>query len=263
MKKNKQGYSLAEVLIALAIVGVVAALTIPSLVKNTADTSLGPSIGRAVQSVETGLANVFALAQKRAADNDTHFTNSLSALQVKNLFSGAENEDDYLADGTLLFDMTQGIMGCKKIENNGYLDDIKEYSGNTKLSSTYNDLDNTVLIFNFEKKQALVMQMSISGISEYLTNIGYKDVPQDVVIGRIFIDGNGKDAPNRLGHDVFLFGLTNSGHLVPAGSEAYNNNIFNETIPLYTEKCAGDNVQDARSCSARLVNDDWKIKYNK
>ena len=35
MKKNKKGFTLAEVLITLTIIGVVAALTAPALVKNT------------------------------------------------------------------------------------------------------------------------------------------------------------------------------------------------------------------------------------
>ena len=50
MKKN--GFTLAEILITLAIIGVVAALTLPSLTHNTTNAKIGPALMKAVAAFE-------------------------------------------------------------------------------------------------------------------------------------------------------------------------------------------------------------------
>jgi len=49
---KKYGFTLAEVLVSLAIVGVVAALTIPSLTANTANAKIGPTLAKAAAAFE-------------------------------------------------------------------------------------------------------------------------------------------------------------------------------------------------------------------
>lgn len=51
MKKN--GFTLAEVLISLAIIGVVAAITLPSLILNVEKRKVGPSVMKAVNTLES------------------------------------------------------------------------------------------------------------------------------------------------------------------------------------------------------------------
>jgi prepilin-type N-terminal cleavage/methylation domain-containing protein len=53
MKKN--GFTLAEILITLGIVGVVAALTTPALVKNSGQAKIGPSLAKFVNTFEVGM----------------------------------------------------------------------------------------------------------------------------------------------------------------------------------------------------------------
>ena len=55
---KKFGYSLAETLIALMIVGVVAALTIPGLVKSNENKSNAAALSVAVSDFENALANM-------------------------------------------------------------------------------------------------------------------------------------------------------------------------------------------------------------
>ena len=57
MKKN--AFTLAEVLISLTIVGVVAAMTIPSLNNNIEKNKVGPAFAKAVNNIEN--ANKLAL----------------------------------------------------------------------------------------------------------------------------------------------------------------------------------------------------------
>ena len=49
---KKHGFTLAEVLITLGIIGVVAALTAPALVQNAGSAQIGPKLAKAVSTFE-------------------------------------------------------------------------------------------------------------------------------------------------------------------------------------------------------------------
>lgn len=55
--KNK-GFTLAEVLITLGIIGVISALVLPSLITNTASAQIGPKLAKAASSVEQANARL-------------------------------------------------------------------------------------------------------------------------------------------------------------------------------------------------------------
>ena len=78
-----------------------------------------------------------------------------------------------------------------------------------------------------------------------------------MIIAKVIIDANGAEQPNKFGEDVFLFGLTNRGVLIPAGSEKYHD--FDNTVA--TGACSGDGVGDGTACAARVMADKWEIKY--
>lgn len=255
MNKLKHGFTLGEVLITLGIIGTIAAITMPSIVKFSSTKTIGPMVGRCVQAIEQGISEVFS---------SSNGEKSISALQLKDVIPGSADAT-YLTNGNTLFVSTAGIMGSRQVsaaDRTNYVAKVKVYSGNSNISTLYDNFAQN-LVFKFGKSDGYVIPESMNDetVTSYLTTNGLDDIPGDVVIDRIFIDGNGKSGVNRLGIDVFLFGLTNSGKLVPAGSQAYNNNIFNENIPLYTAACNGTNVTDARACAARMVNDGWKIEY--
>ena len=55
---KKQGFTLAEVLITLGIIGVIAALTAPVLVKNSGTAKVGPALAKAVNTLEIANQNL-------------------------------------------------------------------------------------------------------------------------------------------------------------------------------------------------------------
>ena len=73
---RKKGFTLAEVLITLGIVGVVAALTIPAMTQNVARRQVGPALAKAINNLE--MANKKALADNDARRlgevNEDYFT---------------------------------------------------------------------------------------------------------------------------------------------------------------------------------------------
>lgn len=54
INKKKKGFTLAEVLITLGIIGVVAALTAPALIQHAASAKTGPAMSRAISTLSNG-----------------------------------------------------------------------------------------------------------------------------------------------------------------------------------------------------------------
>lgn len=98
MKKN--GFSLAEVLITLGIVGFIAAVTLPSLQINVEKQKVGPALMKAVNTLE--VANSVALQVSEAA--------TLNEI-------GADNNASYLRD--ILYDYTK-LVGVEYDGGTGY-----------------------------------------------------------------------------------------------------------------------------------------------
>ena len=55
MEHTKKGFTLAEVLITLGIIGIVAAMSAPALIQHAAAAKTGPAMSRAVTSLANGL----------------------------------------------------------------------------------------------------------------------------------------------------------------------------------------------------------------
>ena len=65
MKRNKKAFTLAEVSIAMAVIGIVATLILPLVVKNVQKLQTGPMLGRILEQIETGNQNIINLANSK------------------------------------------------------------------------------------------------------------------------------------------------------------------------------------------------------
>ena len=64
---------------------------------------------------------------------------------------------------------------------------------------------------------------------------------------RLYIDVNGYRGPNMYGRDIFTFGITENGHIVP--------------ITYLSSSSCGKNMNDGESCFRKIVEDGWKMNY--
>ncbi len=81
--KSKKGFTLAEVLITLSIIGVVAALTIPALTQNTNRSRAVTSVKKAASVLNQALT--MSIAQDGIAPNDATNANELKNIFANNL----------------------------------------------------------------------------------------------------------------------------------------------------------------------------------
>lgn len=179
---NKNGFTLAEVLITLVVIGIIAAITIPALMKNTQN-----------QELKTGLLK-----------GEVVLTNALKLYEAKNgykLVPSAFVYDDgddrvYIVDEILPF--LSKAKNCNKAGCVARTDEIyKTYN-----SSQY--INHSLL----DDGQLILSDGMMIFVENYLSNIYFS------------IDVNGyQKPPNKAGHDLFFFQLNPEGHLVPMGTE--------------------------------------------
>lgn len=184
MRLFKQAFTLAEVLITLGIIGIVAAMTIPSLMNQTNDTELKTKWKKSFST----LANATNLMKN---DNGgvmtgiftsgggsmlTTYSNYLSVAQSCPTNSVSE--------------------GCIASQNYKGLDGTGNGGGDGMNVPGMVLADGTSVIFKaYSVASAL--------------NCNYSYVPQ--MCGTIYIDVNGLKGPNTMGRDLFLVFVTQNG----------------------------------------------------
>lgn len=225
--KKREAFTLAEVLITLGIIGVVAALTIPTLVNNYRK-----------KQFETGLKKEYSVLLQALdmykQDNETPLKKEdtdQSRGEFKNKIQ------PYLK---ILVDCGNNQASSKaKCVPNGYYTQDKKYTYKTYSGNIANEnlFDDGQIILN--DGSHLLFENPGGGSAVYVS-----------------IDVNGyKKLPNKWGEDVFTFQLMNDGKLLPMGAEGTS---FRNTA-TYCSKTSS-NVYNGIACANRAIYDSsfWK-----
>ena len=247
MRNKKNGFTLAEILITLGILGVVAALTLPTFTANTRYQAMAAKISATISSVENGFTTM--LSTEAAEDlTDTGFYRALHPSAGNANYDTATGE---LAKYLKLERTTQPNVTYK----------------------TLSDADATVNPnITYQLKNGSILMYQDAGDPDATAQISENDAVSNGgsvtrFIARIDIDVNGSEKPNKYGRDVFRFGLGDNGHLYAYGSKNYSLVTAGDADSRYwrnanapdTSKCS-DAHKDI-GCTARLIDDNFKINF--
>lgn len=195
---SRLGFSLAEVLITFGIIGVIAAITIPSLFTKISEFQ---NIAKLKVSYSI-LTNSLKLAQQAGDDWTTW---------------------EYYHNPTCTKDIYNTLSKYMKVSQNcgtadGCWQQTKVKSNKNALYANPNGL--------FEESYSFILLNGISFCFDIWRGYNISDVagvstnnlinPDAVLV--IAVDVNGKQSPNTLGKDVFLFVLTANG-IIPSGAD--------------------------------------------
>lgn len=256
---KKIGFTLAEVLVTLGIIGVVAALTMPQFTANTRNQSNASKLSTIVSDYE----NVFGLMllqENCTKMEDTEFgaatTNSArsTALNKYTKFIAIKQNPTELGYSSpmsaMLFPLTSPALAATDPN-----DEPEDYSLTTFYPKNLRKDGNNAIRIDF-------------GIS--LTNGAIimaapkPDGSRDEVWRELVIDVNGTTSPNTLGRDVFAFVLTQEGHMFPYGSLEAKKLL---QVSKYwknsdvTYGCTGSTKYTGLGCAGRLVEHNYKVDY--
>ena len=198
---KKQGFTLAEILITLTVIGVVAALTIPTLLQNTNQAELKAALKRdfadlsqATLSIKNDLGGSLVNAFPGA--------NSMGSEALKNAFKAklsyikeCSGTPEFGGSGTGL-----SAEGCWHVTNAW-----QNLNGIKRIGE-----DHPGLILN----NGTLVNFGIYESNCSLSNGDFK------ACGDITFDVNGFKPPNTIGKDIFAVSLTGDG-IIPFGARGY------------------------------------------
>lgn len=114
---KKSGFTLAEVLVTLMIIGVIAAMTIPSLMQSTAQQEYKTALKKAISMLNQAITMNYALDGIDASD-ELYTGESVKDLLIKRLnVMSKDNNGFYTADG-MYFKTSSADVGSKHKANN-------------------------------------------------------------------------------------------------------------------------------------------------
>ena len=219
----KKAFTLAEVLITLGIIGVVSAMTIPTLVKNHQRQVYVTQLQKVVNELS------------QAAEKATNDSNAISLDETKYRY----NENNNVGAANFLRDYFKIAKDCGTTLTPCFADSYETLNGEN---------------FTLEEPQAVVSLTSGAAISIFNNRLEYQGIYYDTDHGafQIQVDINGQKEPNILGRDLFYMELYSDGKV----AETYSG-----TREWKVDVPCAEGYTYGIGCFDTIVNDGWKMDY--
>ena len=224
--RTKNAFTLAETLVALAIIGVLASITIPSIVN---------SYNKVVYQVK--LRKIYAvlaqISQYAVADyGEMSYTDFYdgSSEKVQEWYSNYMKP--YLKIDKECFDES----GC-------WADEVKHLNGDEVSNLTARGIGGNIVTF---RTLDGTLFNADGNVPEDLNNLFGIDSDVDGLV--LHVDLNGLKGPNIIGKDIFVFVYTNKG-FVPAGNDRDKDFVEQE--------CSEDGA--GIMCASKIARNNWKF----
>ena len=230
---KKFGFTLAEILIALAIVGVVAAISIPTMVTENKKKIYANSLSAAVSSLENAITTAIITDGQTSIEDTSAWKNSVDKFVTELLAKRMQLTTDGSFDANEIKTFNKAIswegLGLDELRGNGCVFESKKgYTG--------------VIFDKLSKVEQPTLRLSKP-------------------VALVVIDVTGNKKPNILGRDVFLYILNNDGYLFPYGGDAYNR--YTDKNYDITKHCnpKSSDSNNGVACAARLAQNGYKMDY--
>ena len=222
MKFNR-AFTLTELLIALAILGALAAMAIPSLMEGLQKKQLTVQLKSTVGGIQQ-LAHNQMIAKNTKDLTNTDFADPSKLLSEKNF--PIVKSCDTAAD-------------C-------WTESYKKISGNTA-STRYLEGDSRSIIL----KNGAIISYGLSNVAR----TGLPSDSDDRDIGIFRIDVNGIDKPNMIGRDVFWFYISKKGKIL--NHSQVSGGVYNEADAI--AGCKAETFITA--CLTVIQENNWDMPY--
>lgn len=241
---GREGFTLAEILITLGIIGVVSALTIPTLFISYQNSQYVIGLKKAYNETNQALKQ---MTEDNGCVND---------FKCTGLFAAGKN-DQTLGDELVKYLKiakncgTEPGLTCWASKTN------KFYDGTSAQSDPNDDSDCYKFITASGMSYCIRNDSDDCSLDRSMNVLG----TMTQVCGYVWIDLNGPKRPNNAGRDTFYFWITNGkgALLYPYGGEDtntwwnYNNNSNN---------CASSGGNKwGMACTGRVMEEGWQMNY--
>ncbi|OLA77448.1 MAG: hypothetical protein BHW55_04395 [Candidatus Melainabacteria bacterium 35_41] len=237
MKNGMYGFTLAEVLVTLGIIGVVSAMTVPSLMQNYQR-----------QSYVTQLHKVYNELNQAGMS----FINSKNALNMKEAgFSGNE--------GTFLSSNFKVVKDCGNKPDTCFADTYNSMGGKKIEHIITNTMSKCVVI-------ASGAAMCLGSAVETGLGIDGKGT-WSYGAARVYVDINGRQGPNILGRDFFDFVINDDGSV--GGLQSLHGSSMDSELATLKTHCSSYEkplasqqlTENDGACFNYLLKNNWEMDY--
>lgn len=223
-----KGFTLAEVLITLGIIGVVAAMTIPTLIANYQKTQYITQLKKVYGSFSLAL-------EKLLMDSGCPGDFICTGFADNNIKTIGDAISSYFnVSKTCQFGSSEK---CFSLTRNNY------FEGNTPTGG----LDSTSA-YRFVTADGV--SFSIGGLGSTNCANGVGAVPTDSCY-EVIVDVNAAANPNKFGRDIFYFYIMKNGILSPRSYWKYSGGTG----------CGYQGGTYGLNCSARIMEENWEMNY--
>jgi len=243
-------FTLAEVLITLVIIGVVAALTIPTLVNNYQKTEYLTALKKAYAGFNQVLIQI-------SADKGC-----VGDLACTGLFASDSTQKTL---GDELVKYLKIVKNCEDTGAGCFSDNVSPfYDGSGLRNNVYETTTGYRFIAEDGASYLIYNEKDDNGadcISNYSTS-GKGALSQ--LCGDLYIDVNGPTkGPNNFGRDIFYFYITNGKGpmLYPRGGSDDNMDSPWNSGNIMCGSNIDDGNEDSSTCAGRIIEEGWQMKY--
>ena len=231
---KKVAFTLAEVLITLGIIGVVAAVTLPTLVANYQKTVWVNQLKKAYSVLNNGVKQM--IVEQGCSDvTCTNFWDDSEYVVIEPSLNG-----NFVKSFTKTFRLSNVQ---ELTENSIYAYPLRSIA-NDEESFYYN----VMVGVGGTSPDGMIMVLGA-------TYGGYL----------IIVDINGLKKPNQFGRDIFIFQISSKGLVVPHGSKDtpfLDWQTEEERVQSVNEECNPSiSASSGLTCAEKIIMDGWKMNY--
>jgi len=245
----KKAFTLSEVLIALAVIGVVAALTMPSLLQRSEEKIIVSGLQKSIAILDAGFRKI--MAEERVSDirytdfyRDSGYwmaDHPTFKKQFKTINAGQHEyinpfrgHAEYMAHGCLEY-----IDVPFDDEYWAQYPDQEPYEGTYNTCREFGSIQRSgfTVVWPDHSLNSYVPVTLSNNMNIWVFENTYDSSSYPIII---YVDTNGKRGPNRFAYDVQRLGVKKDGHVVPVQTTTYSEYNIGST---------------------RIKRDGWKLNY--
>lgn len=231
--QNKKAFTLAEILLTLLIIGIIATLTIPQLLLSMQNDQIVVGIQKSYLKI-CDATKLIGIDKSGTLDgvfssNDSFMNEYATQIAFSKICLQGQNMGHCWHESDKVWDLHNDLFSL----------------GNPDYDATYPRAitnDGMLMLFNLKSSSCTNNDVVIDG--------------ESVSCGYILVDVNGFKAPNMLGRDIFGINVLRNGNAVLWGS-----NKSDVALNQSCDKTVSDWGWQGKSCAAKISKEGWKIKY--